>query len=602
MSTSRHIDIICFAAALLAIVITVLFMNGEALGITPLADEDAGDGMFTENDLNAGWDTSGATYITLTGDGGNIAGNGAYAYGGDIYIVYAGKYVLSGELTDGSVIVNADGDDKIWLLVDGVALNCSDGAAIRVEQAEKVFLTLAEGTENTVSCGEVYSADIISSGVDGAIYSRDDLTINGSGSLSVTAGYSHGIVCNDDLVITGGNIAVEAVQDGLHANDSVRIAEAELTISAGDDGITVSNDDNTAFLYVGSGTVTILSCYEGLEATDVTIAGGVIDIAPTDDGINANGSGADSAINITGGDITIINPTGRDADGLDSNGSIYISGGTVFISVTADGGSCALDYGSENGGVCEISGGTVVACGSSMMAEGFSASSTQGFIMYSVSAAASGTVLTLEDAEGNVLVSEEIPCSFSSAVISTPGMQTGDVCTVTAGNVQEQVTVGDSSVYAAAGRFGMTGGGMQRGGGRGEIPGGQWDRETMPSDVRPDNAQDMPAMPEDGAQAPDGMEPRGNAEASAGAEMPAGGMQMEQREDMQEPEGTELPESMERPGSMQTPFGTQPGTLEDTGAQQTAKKPPDMDVLILLGVTVLVMAAGLLFAWRFRQR
>ena len=225
-----------------------------------------------------------------------------------------------------------------------------------------------------ISSGAAYSAEIADSGVDGAIYSRDDLTINGSGSLLVSAAYKHGIVCNNDLVITGGNITISAVQDGIHANDSVRIRDAALSISAGDDGITVSNDDETAFLYVESGSITIPACYEGLEAIDVTIAGGTIDIVSADDGINANGSGAGSVIRVTGGDITVTNPSGRDADGFDSNGSIYIEGGNILISVADSGSNSALDYGSENGGECVISGGTVIACGSSAMAEGFASS------------------------------------------------------------------------------------------------------------------------------------------------------------------------------------------------------------------------------------
>lgn len=111
--------------------------------------------------------------------------------------------MISGELSDGNLVIEADRDDKIWLLLDGAAIHCEDDAAIRVEQAGKVFLTLADGTENSITSGAEYDGDVVSSGVDGAIYSRDDLTINGNGTLSVTAGYRHGIVCNDDLVITG---------------------------------------------------------------------------------------------------------------------------------------------------------------------------------------------------------------------------------------------------------------------------------------------------------------------------------------------------------------------------------------------------------------
>ena len=327
MAAHKHIDAICIAITVFTLLLTILFMNGKALGITVMAGGDESAGMFTENDLDSSWNTSNATKIRLSDEGSTVSGNGAYVYQGDVHIVYAGKYVLTGELSDGSVIIEADGDDKIWLMLDGVSIHCEDGAAIRVEQADKVFLTLADGTENTLSSGSSYNEEAVSSGVDGTVYSRDDLTVNGAGSLTVTAEYRHGIVCNDDLVITGGALDVTAAQDAIHANDSVRICNANLTLSAGDDGITASNDDETSFIYVESGAITIPNCYEGLEAVEITIAGGTIDIDPTDDGINANGNSGSSLITITGGEITVTDENGRDADGIDSNGDILISGG-----------------------------------------------------------------------------------------------------------------------------------------------------------------------------------------------------------------------------------------------------------------------------------
>ena len=478
MSTSKHIDTICIAAILFALLITVLFMNGRAFGIIPIVDGDAGDGQFTTNDLNADWDSTKATRITLTGDGGSVKGNGAYVYDGDVHILSAGEYILSGELDNGSIIVDADKSDKIWILLNGVSLHCEDNAAILIQRAGKVFLTLAGGTENFVSSGSEYTAEAVSAGIDGTIYSKDDLTINGNGSLSVTAEYRHAIVCNDDLVIAGGNLEIEAAQDGIHANDSTRIADANVTINAGDDGITVSNDDETGYVYIESGNIIIPSCYEGIEAIDITIAGGVIDIKPTDDGINAKGRGSNSVIRITGGEITIINETGRDADGLDSNGDIYISGGDLFISVIGNGGNCAIDYGSENGGVCEISGGTVIAAGGSTMAEGFDSSSEQCFIMYNASTASAGTTVTLKNQEGTVLMSKAIPCSFSSVVISTPELRMGETCTISVGDTEEDIIVDNSS---NSGSFGMRGmfGGVQQDGFPGGMRGGrpmQWEQ------------------------------------------------------------------------------------------------------------------------------
>ena len=236
MSAHKHIDAVCVVITVLTLLLTVLFMNGETLGITVLADEDAGDGMFTENDLEGAWDTANATQIRLSDEGRTVSGNGAYVYEGDIHIVYAGRYVLTGSLSDGSVVIEADGDDKIWLMLEGVSIRCEDNATLLVEQAEKVFLTLGEGTENVLSSGSAYGEEAVSAGVDGVIYSRDDLTVNGGGSLTVTAEYQHGIVCNDDLVISGGTLNVTAAQDALHANDSVRVRNADLTLSAGDDG------------------------------------------------------------------------------------------------------------------------------------------------------------------------------------------------------------------------------------------------------------------------------------------------------------------------------------------------------------------------------
>ncbi len=457
MSKHKHIDAICVGITVAALLFTLLFMNGKALGIVAVASEEISDGMFTANDLDAAWDAGDATRIILSDEGGTVKGNGAYVNGGDVYIVYAGKYVLSGGLSDGSVIIEADRDDKIWLMLDGASIHCEDGAAIRVEQAGKVFLTLRDGTQNTLSSGASYGEEAVLAGVDGTIYSRDDLTINGTGSLQVTAEYQHGIVCNDDFVVAGGTLHVTAAQDAIHANDSVRIREADLTLSAGDDGITVSNDDETSYLYIESGNITIPSCYEGLEAVQITIAGGTIDIDPIDDGINANGYSGNSVINITGGDITITDENGRDADGIDSNKDIYISGGKLFVSVSDNGGSCAIDCGSEYGGVCEITGGTVLACGSSGMAEGFDASSPQGFLMQTVSAS-SGMTVAVKDASGKELLSETVPCSFSSVLVSTPEMKVGDTYTLIVGDAETEITIDNSSSPSGFGGGRMHGG------------------------------------------------------------------------------------------------------------------------------------------------
>ena len=554
MSTHKNIDKICVVVLVLTLLVTAAFMNGEKLGIRVVADEDAesysGSTYFTENDVDGDWaDNAYTTYITLDGSGGTIDGNGAYFLDGDLVISNGGWYVLTGTLEDGKIIVDAHDSSKVWIRLNGVTVSCSDDACLRVDQADKVFLTLAEDTENSFSSGTVYSEEALADNTGGTIFSHDNLTINGSGSLSITAGYKHGIDVNDSLVITGGNITITAPQDGIHVSDSLRFMEASLTIDAGDDA--VHSDDE---LYIESGTVLINSCYEGFEAVTIDITGGDITMYPTDDGINANGGSStmgfggrggggtngmpsppdfsdrdmssmsntleggmpsmpgemsgmsptdgemtgeaqaengdtdDTAtgekepyIRISGGTLTIINETGQDADGLDSNGSIYIDGGDIRISLLGDGTNNAIDYGSESGGECIVTGGTILAFGGSGMAEEFSENCTQCAVLYNIgSTVQAGTLFSVRDQEGEEIISYTPECSYSSVSFSLPEMEIGETYTLVCGENSSEITVNATSVSAgttageniggnAGGHaFGMGGmggmGGMRRGG------------------------------------------------------------------------------------------------------------------------------------------
>ena len=538
MSTHKHIDLICVILAALTVLATVLFINGEAFGLERIVDEDAeansGSVWFTANDMDGEWDSSSATVITLNGSEAHITGGGAYAYNGGVVISGDGHYVVSGSLTDGSITVDAKKSSKIWILLSGVDIYRSDDACLRIDQADKVFLTLAAGTENRMTSGAVYSEEALEDGADGAIFSHDDLTINGSGSLTVTAEYKHGIAANDSLVITGGNITVSAPKDAIHANDSFRLREASVTLKARDDGVSVAGEDGYMYMESGTlnviasedgikstgditiaggnitvdagddgihsdtaidisgGTILIKQCYEGIEAVSISVSGGDITVYPTDDGLNANGGrafffppmggpGQDTASNhtqetprifISGGAITVINQTGRDADGLDSNGDIIITGGDIRISLLGSGSNSALDYGSESGGVCTISGGTVIACGSYAMAEGFDVSSTQCSILYNIGAGVEAdTQLSLLDSQGNTLLTWAVPCGFSSAVVSTPEMRLGETYTLFVGDMAEEITFTETSASFGDVQSTMFGGRMNWGG-MGEMEGG----------------------------------------------------------------------------------------------------------------------------------
>lgn len=446
-----------------------------------------------------------AVRITLTGDTAEISGGGAVFSGKELRITDAGSYLLSGNLSDGSVVVDADKTDKIRLMLSGVNISRSDGAALVVEQADKVTLFLCENTENTFSDGNAYTGYEEGSKIDGCVYSRDDLTVEGTGTLNVTGNAKHGIVCNDDLVFSSGTVCVTAKQDAVHAHDSVTVKGASLTLSAGDDGITVSNDEQTDYLLIESGNVTISACYEGLEATTVTVSGGDVSIFPTDDGINAQ-----KLISVTGGKIRIENPTGRDADGLDSNGDIRVSGGVLFISVSAQGGSCAIDYGSEQGGMCTIDGGTVLAFGGSQMVEEISAQSAQAFYMGSHTGTA-GSLFSLTAPDGTVLLSAEVPCNYNFVTVSAPGMRVGDICVLSAGGRTVEVTIASS--YEIPGIGGMGGfrdgrgteGGFDGRGNKpdmGAKPGRGWMPDTgeapgaMPEMPNGDGMPEMPSMRE----------------------------------------------------------------------------------------------------------
>ena len=145
MSTHKKVDIICIIGIIAAVIICVLFMNGQKMGITTVVDEDAetyvGNEYFTTNDLNVPG-TDNVCSIRLNGANGEISGNGAYFLDGDLVISGGGKYLIGGELSDGSIVVDAYSSSKVWLILDGVTINCSDSAAVYVKQAEKVFMII----------------------------------------------------------------------------------------------------------------------------------------------------------------------------------------------------------------------------------------------------------------------------------------------------------------------------------------------------------------------------------------------------------------------------------------------------------------------------
>lgn len=293
MSANKYIDRICIAIIIIGLIITAMFMNGEALGLSLMTDEDSeayeDNRFFSDKDQNGSWDSASATVITLEGDSISISGDGAYVLNGDVVIAQSGEYVISGSLSDGSIIVDAYKSSKVWILLNGVDVYCSDDAALRVDQADKVFLTLAEGSENSLESGEPYSEEALDDGTSGTIYAHDDLSINGSGSLSIVSVYRHGIKAKDDLVICGGVINIDAAEDGINVNDSFRMKDADLTISSGGDGI--DQDRKGGYFYIESGSLSITSGDDGIRAKgDIAIAGGALELNADDDALQSDGN------------------------------------------------------------------------------------------------------------------------------------------------------------------------------------------------------------------------------------------------------------------------------------------------------------------------
>lgn len=320
MSTHKHINIICVVVILFAVLLTVLCMNAEKLGVRSIIDEDS-DGAdnvsVTANDRNGDWDTSGATVIRLEGNGGTVSGDGAYFLKNVLYITKDGKYCISGTL-EGTITVEAPKKAKVYISLEGVTVNGGDDAAFKILKADKVFLTLAKDSENTFTSDAAYSTAAQEEGVDGTVYAKEDLTINGAGSLTVEGQYKYGIEAKDDLVITGGTLYVSAKDDAIHVKNKFKYEEASLTVDAGDDAIHADDE-----ITVSSGVILLQSCYEGLEAENIEISGGDITIYATDDGINAcSADGSNSGFGNFGGfgNFNGNNSKGNKPDGNKSRG------------------------------------------------------------------------------------------------------------------------------------------------------------------------------------------------------------------------------------------------------------------------------------------
>ena len=594
--------------------------------------------------------------ITLSPDGSTSTDASVLIDGQTVTITQEGTYEIAGTLDDGALIVESGENAKITLVLGGVSIKNTAGAAIQIGTADDVTIELAEGTTNVLQSGEevdIATATESEEASGGALQSKADLKIKGKGSLTVLGYLNNGIHCTKDLKIKNGNISVTALGHGIKGKKSVTVFSGTVTVTSGKDGITsdeteneekgfvtieggeiiitsagdgvsaettltvtdgvisiisgggsanaqqktdnmrgwwdfdnsASDDDSASCkglkagkalvisggsitidaqddalhtdgdmtisggecilstgddgahaelsLTVLDGKITVLTSYEGLEANQITLAGGDLDITASDDGINANGGsdgfsggfgggfgggrggmggsfggrrndtnnqsgdttppdnnnmtppdnsnmqtppdgnapsgnpptmpGQDAAdstttddttdkqpvLLITGGKITV----NADGDGLDSNGNLRVEGGDITINGPTNGGNGAIDIGTENGGAGFISGGTLIALGTSSMAENFGSTSTQCAFLVTMNSFGAGETITITDSQGNVLYTGVTVKSANSVVFSSPDLTVGETYTVTIGSSSATVTQ-SSTVVGSTNGFG----------------------------------------------------------------------------------------------------------------------------------------------------
>ena len=289
------------------------------------------DFSLSKKDQNTEYDETAATKIVFSSTGITVSGSGAVSKDGIVTINAEGTYILSGS-GEGEVLVELDDEDaKAQLVLMNLDLSNSNGPAILVGSADKVIITVPEGTESTLSDGAAYTVVYDESEVDAAIFSKDDLTINGTGTLNVTSNYSHGIVGKDDLVIYQTNVNVNAVGNGLQGKDSLLLIDCSVTAKAGNDALKSNNDEDEdkGYVYISNSNITAEATDKGIVGEKlVYIESGNINVKSTDDSIHSN-----STIQIDNGSITV----STDDDGIHADALITINGGTINVSKALEG-------------------------------------------------------------------------------------------------------------------------------------------------------------------------------------------------------------------------------------------------------------------------
>ena len=476
----------------------------EESGVENSADPDAGgaSGNGTGNAevtygqyLSTVYDETKVCRITADGSTYQVTGAGATVDKQVVTITEAGTYLVTGTMPDGQIHVLAENGSDVRIVLENADLTCSFGAPIYIENAGTATITVAEGTRNRIC----QTADYVFSGNENeeeqkaAIFSKDDLVINGSGELTVEGAYCHGIRSKDTLVVAQADCSITSKEDGLNCNEDMLVVSGTYRINAGDDGL--HSDLN---LTVAGGTIQIDGCCEGLEGAVITVEEGDIRLISSDDGINAASDETNEYyVRIHGGNIYMI----VGGDGLDSNRNVEMTGGSVEIYGPTNSGNGSIDY--ERNFL--MSGGTIIAAGDSGMAQCTSDTSTQpGLMVYLTGGKDAGTTCEIADSEGNVLITAVPAKTYKCIYVSSPLLIQGETyqilfdgeqsCEVTLHRINTRITETGQEVTS----FGGTQMGRPGNGGRPGNPGGFGEREDHfggkqdPFGGMPENYEDMP--------------------------------------------------------------------------------------------------------------
>ncbi|MHA7279556.1 carbohydrate-binding domain-containing protein [Arthrobacter sp. MDT2-2] len=437
--------------------------TADATAAVVAPDAVSEDTHYDADDLT--WDAAEEVPVTLADGASSATGDGVTVDGDTVTITAAGTYRLAGSLTDGQVVVAAGEEDVVRIILDGVDLTSSTGSPFVVTSANEAVVYLEDGSTNTLNDAESY-VDTGTDAPNAPLYSMADLTIAGSGALTVTGNANNGIVSKDGLVLAAGEVTVGALDDGIEGKDYVALLGGTYDVTAGGDGVKATNEDEegrgwftvysgqlvvssgddgvkaATILTVDAGTVNVTESVEGMEAQYIVVAGGTIEVTSSDDGVNAAGGSSgttggggemgggmevgDYTVSVTGGTLTI----NSEGDGLDSNGDASITGGTVVVNGPTNDGNGALDVNGE----LTVDGGTVAAAGSAGMVVTPGSSSTQSGVQLTfASTVPAGTAVQIASADGTVISSFVATKDMASLIFSSASITDGETYTVYTG-------------------------------------------------------------------------------------------------------------------------------------------------------------------------